>query len=150
MAKDPNGQFHRPYESHIGADWIVKWLLKLLDIRNRKHFTEVGEIQETGTLVTSNNSGIPIHLMTEGRSDDFRKTLLRHPFSSTPPVTCVCWRSYHHLLQTPAWWEFLMGYGDLFLGKKTVLCKDTPAFIANRIGVFGMMAIAGTAWINYS
>ncbi|MGZ8511357.1 MAG: 3-hydroxyacyl-CoA dehydrogenase family protein, partial [Chitinophagaceae bacterium] len=95
-----------------------------------------------GTLVTSNTSGIPIHLMSEGRSDDFKKNFCGSHFFNPP--------RYLRLLEIiptpdtdPLVVDFLMHYGDLYLGKTTVLCKDTPAFIANRIGVYGIMAIFG-------
>lgn len=91
-------------------------------------------------MITSNTSGIPIHMMLEGRSDDFKKHFCGTHFFNPP--------RYLRLLEIiptaqtdPEVVDFLMRYGDLYLGKTTVLCKDTPAFIANRIGVFGMMAI---------
>ncbi|HMT96504.1 MAG TPA: 3-hydroxyacyl-CoA dehydrogenase/enoyl-CoA hydratase family protein, partial [Ferruginibacter sp.] len=102
-------------------------------------FDEVEKYRKPGTLITSNTSGIPIHLMAEGRSDDFKKHFCGTHFFNPP--------RYLKLLEIiptpftdPEVLEFLMHYGDLFLGKTTVLTKDTPAFIANRIGVFGMMA----------
>ena len=93
-----------------------------------------------GTLITSNTSGIPIHLMAEGRSDDFKKHFCGTHFFNPP--------RYLRLLEIiptpytdPEVVDFLMHYGDLYLGKTTVLCKDTPAFIANRIGVFSIMSV---------
>jgi 3-hydroxyacyl-CoA dehydrogenase len=72
--------------------------------------------------------------MAEGRSDDFKKHFAGTHFFNPP--------RYLRLLEiiptkytAPEVTEFLMHYGDLFLGKQTVLCKDTPAFIANRIGI---------------
>ncbi|HMU25432.1 MAG TPA: 3-hydroxyacyl-CoA dehydrogenase/enoyl-CoA hydratase family protein, partial [Ferruginibacter sp.] len=109
-----------------------------LDIK-KSVFDEVEKYRKPGTLITSNTSGIPIHLMAEGRSDDFKKHFCGTHFFNPP--------RYLKLLEIiptpftdPEVLEFLMHYGDLFLGKTTVLTKDTPAFIANRIGVFGMMA----------
>src|SRR5262249_49318495 len=93
-----------------------------------------------GTIISSNTSGIPIHLMTEGRSDDFKNHFCGTHFFNPP--------RYLKLLEIipspytdPAVVDFLMDYGDRFLGKTTVLCKDTPAFIANRIGVFGILVV---------
>ena len=93
-------------------------------------------------MITSNTSGIPIHLLSEGRSDDFKKHFCGTHFFNPP--------RYLRLLEIiptpdtdPAVVDFLMHYGDLYLGKTTVLAKDTPAFIANRIGVYGIMAIFG-------
>ncbi len=137
--KIQTGNFTDHMKDISGADWIIEVVVERLDIK-QSIFTEVEKYRKPGTLVTSNTSGIPIHLMTEGRSDDFRKHFCGTHFFNPP--------RYLRLLEIiptpdtdPGVVEFLMHYGDLFLGKKTVLCKDTPAFIANRIGVFGMMAI---------
>src|SRR5690606_20993599 len=98
--------------------------------------------RKAGTLITTNTSGIPIHMLSEGRSDDFKKNFCGTHFFNPP--------RYLRLLEIiptpetdPAVVDFLMHYGDLHLGKTTVLAKDTPAFIANRIGVYGIMAILG-------
>jgi 3-hydroxyacyl-CoA dehydrogenase len=121
------------------CDWVIEVVVERLDIK-QKIFEEVEKFRKPGTLVTSNTSGIPIHMMAEGRSEDFKKHFCGTHFFNPP--------RYLRLLEIiptpftdPAIVEFLMSYGDLYLGKTTVLCKDTPAFIANRIGVFGMMAI---------
>jgi len=124
------------------ADWIIEVVVERLDIK-QSVFTEVEKFRKPGTLITSNTSGIPIHMMAEGRSDDFKKHFCGTHFFNPP--------RYLRLLEIiptpftdPAVIDFLMHYGDLYLGKTTVLAKDTPAFIANRIGVFGMMAIMNT------
>jgi len=103
-------------------------------------FDQVEQHRKPGSLVTSNTSGIPIHMMLEGRSEDFQAHFAGSHFFNPP--------RYLRLLEIiptakthPEVVDFLMHYGDLFLGKETVLCKDTPAFIANRIGVFSIMAI---------
>jgi len=103
-------------------------------------FEKVEQFRKPGTLITSNTSGIPIHLMTEGRSEDFNKHFCGTHFFNPP--------RYLRLLEIiptehtdAAVIDFLMEYGDVILGKTTVLCKDTPAFIANRIGVFSIMSI---------
>ena len=126
----------------IGSyDWVIEVVVERLDIK-QQIFTEVEKYRKPGTLITSNTSGIPIHLMAEGRSDDFKKHFCGTHFFNPP--------RYLRLLEIiptphtdPAVIDFLMHYGDLQLGKTTVLCKDTPAFIANRIGVYGIMAIFG-------
>jgi len=121
------------------CDWIIEVVVENLDIK-RSVFDQVEKYRKPGTFITSNTSGIPIHLMTEGRSDDFKKYFCGTHFFNPP--------RYLRLLEIipsphtdPAVVDFLMHYGDLYLGKTTVLCKDTPAFIANRIGVFSIMAI---------
>src|SRR5450432_2654444 len=121
------------------CDWIIEVVVERLDIK-MGIFSEVEKFRKPGTLISSNTSGIPIHLMTDGRSEDFKKHFCGTHFFNPP--------RYLRLLEIiptshtdPEVVDFLMHYGDLYLGKTTVLCKDTPAFIANRIGVFGMMTI---------
>ena len=139
VKKISTGNFTDNMKDIASADWIIEVVVERLDIK-QQIFTEVEKYRRPGTLISSNTSGIPIHLMTEGRSDDFKKHFCGTHFFNPP--------RYLKLLEIiptpytdPAITAFLMEYGDLFLGKTTVLCKDTPAFIANRIGVFGMMAI---------
>ena len=137
--KIKTGNFTDNMKDIASYDWIIEVVVERLDIK-QSIFTEVEKYRTPGTLITSNTSGIPIHLMTAGRSDDFKKHFCGTHFFNPP--------RYLRLLEIiptpdtdPAVTSFLLNYGDLFLGKTTVLCKDTPAFIANRIGVFGMMAI---------
>lgn len=120
------------------VDWVIEVVVEKLDIK-KSLFDKVEKFREPGTLITSNTSGIPIHLMLDGRSEDFQKHFCGTHFFNPP--------RYLRLLEIiptqktdPEITEFLMHYGDLFLGKETVLCKDTPAFIANRVGVYAMMA----------
>ncbi|MFT3982070.1 MAG: 3-hydroxyacyl-CoA dehydrogenase/enoyl-CoA hydratase family protein [Ferruginibacter sp.] len=133
------GNFTDNMKDIAGADWVIEVVVERLDIK-QSVFNEVEKYRKPGTLVTSNTSGIPIHLMAEGRSDDFKKHFCGTHFFNPP--------RYLRLLEIiptpytdPEVVDFLMHYGDLYLGKTTVLAKDTPAFIANRIGVFSMMAI---------
>ncbi|MEZ5017973.1 MAG: 3-hydroxyacyl-CoA dehydrogenase/enoyl-CoA hydratase family protein [Flavipsychrobacter sp.] len=120
-------------------DWVMEVVVERLDIK-QKVFEQIEQYRKPGTLVTSNTSGIPIHMMSEGRSEDFRKHFCGTHFFNPP--------RYLRLLEIipapdtdPKIIDFLMEYGDKHLGKTTVLCKDTPAFIANRVGVFGFMAV---------
>ena len=121
------------------ADWIIEVVIERLDIK-KDIYNLVEQYRKPGTLVSSNTSGIPIHLMAEGRSDDFQKHFCGTHFFNPP--------RYLRLLEIiptaktdPAVIDFHLHYGDVFLGKTTVLCKDTPAFIANRVGVFSMMSV---------
>ncbi|MEO6328248.1 MAG: 3-hydroxyacyl-CoA dehydrogenase/enoyl-CoA hydratase family protein [Ginsengibacter sp.] len=121
------------------CDWVIEVVVERLDIK-QSVFTEVEKYRKPGTLITSNTSGIPIHLMAEGRSDDFKRHFCGTHFFNPP--------RYLRLLEIiPTKYtdaevvDFFMHYGDLYLGKTTVLAKDTPAFIANRIGVFSIMSI---------
>ena len=140
--KITTGNFTDNMKDIAGADWIIEVVVERLDIK-QSVFTEVEKYRKPGTLITSNTSGIPIYMMTEGRSEDFKKHFCGTHFFNPP--------RYLRLLEIiptkytdPEVVDFLMHYGDVFLGKTTVLAKDTPAFIANRIGVFGMMAIMNT------
>ena len=98
------------------------------------------QYRKPGTLITSNTSGIPIHLLSEGRSEDFKKHFCGTHFFNPPRYLKLL-----EIIPTPdtdqAVVDFLMHYGDLYLGKTTVLAKDTPAFIANRVGVFAIMDV---------
>ena len=121
------------------ADWIIEVVVERLDIK-KIIYDEVEKYRKPGTLVSSNTSGIPIHLMAEGRSEDFQKHFCGTHFFNPP--------RYLRLLEIiptpktdPSVIDFFMHYGDVYLGKTTVLCKDTPAFIANRVGVFSMMSV---------
>ena len=126
--------------TEIGTcDWIIEVVVERLDIKQQL-FEKVERYRKPGTIISSNTSGIPISMMAAGRSEDFRRHFCGTHFFNPP--------RYLKLLEIiptadtdPALVDFLMQYGDLHLGKTTVKCKDTPAFIANRIGVFGIMAI---------
>jgi len=118
-------------------DWVLEAVVENLDIK-KKVFETVEKYRKPGTLVTSNTSGIPMADMSEGRSEDFRKHFCGTHFFNPPRYLQLL-----EIIPCPATdqavIDFLMHYGDRFLGKTTVLCKDTPAFIANRIGIYSMM-----------
>jgi 3-hydroxyacyl-CoA dehydrogenase len=122
-----------------GVDWTIEVVVENLEIK-KKVYDEVEKYRTPGTLITSNTSGIPIHLMAEGRTDDFRKHFCGTHFFNPPRYLRLL-----EIIPTPATdpsiVSFLMQYGDLYLGKTTVLCKDTPAFIANRVGIYGIMKV---------
>lgn len=133
------GNFEDDMAKIADYDWVIEVVVERLDIKQQV-FETVEKHRKPGTLITSNTSGIPIHLMTEGRSDDFKKHFCGTHFFNPP--------RYLKLLEiiptkdtSPEVVDFLMEYGEQFLGKTTVLAKDTPAFIGNRIGVFSIMSI---------
>src|ERR1700730_1277070 len=133
------GNFDDDLPKIAECDWVIEVVVERLDIK-QKVFDNVEKFRKPGTLITSNTSGIPIHLMAEGRSEDFRKHFCGSHFFNPP--------RYLRLLEIiptpdtdPEVIQFLLEYGDLYLGKTTVLCKDSPAFIANRVGVFSIMTI---------
>lgn len=118
-------------------DWVMEVVVERLDIK-KSIFEKVDTLRKPGTLVTSNTSGIPIHLMAEGRSEDFRKHFCGTHFFNPPRYLRLL-----EIIPTPetdqAIVDFLMHYGDLFLGKTTVLAKDTPGFVANRLGIYALI-----------
>ena len=139
VKKIKTGNFTDNMKDIAECDWVIEVVVERLDIKQAV-FIEVEKYRKPGTLITSNTSGIPIHRMAEGRSDDFKKHFCGTHFFNPPRYLRLL-----EIIPIPHTDElvvdFLMEYGSLQLGKTTVLCKDTPAFIANRVGVFGMMAI---------
>ncbi len=133
------GNFTDDMPKIADCDWIVEVVIERLDIK-KQIFDQVEQYRKPGTFVSTNTSGIPIHLMSEGRSEDFKQHFCGTHFFNPP--------RYLRLLEIipnpdtlPAVIDFMVDYGSRFLGKTTVVCKDTPAFIANRVGVFGFMAV---------
>jgi 3-hydroxyacyl-CoA dehydrogenase len=131
------GNFDDDLAQIKNSDWIIEVVVERLDIKQAL-FERVEKHRKPGTLISSNTSGIPINTMLEGRSDDFQAHFLGTHFFNPP--------RYLELLELiptektkPEVLNFFLHYGDRYLGKTTVLCKDTPAFIANRVGVFGIM-----------
>ncbi|MDD7913298.1 3-hydroxyacyl-CoA dehydrogenase/enoyl-CoA hydratase family protein [Polaribacter ponticola] len=121
------------------VDWIMEVVVERLDIK-KIVFEKLEKYRTPGTLITSNTSGIPIKFMNEGRSEDFQKHFaVTHFFN--PPRYLKLFEVVPGPNCDPAVTDFLMEYGDKFLGKTSVLAKDTPAFIGNRIGIFGIMSL---------
>jgi len=127
------GNFEDDFEKISEADWIIEVVVELLEIK-RKIFESVEKYRKPGSLVTSNTSSIPISILAKDRSDDFKKHFCGTHFFNPP--------RYMRLLEIiPSndskleMIDFFMEFGSNILGKQTVLCKDTTAFIANRIGV---------------
>lgn len=131
------GNFDDDLEKIKKTDWIIEVVVERLDIK-KSVYEKIEQHRKPGTLVSSNTSGIPIHYLIEGRSDDFKKY-----FAGTHFFNPVRYLPLLEVIPTsetdPEIVKFYMEYGAKFLGKTTVLAKDTPAFIANRIGVFSMM-----------
>src|SRR6188768_1447413 len=120
-------------------DWCIEVVVENLDIK-KKVYEQVEKYRTPGTLITSNTSGIPIHLMTDGRSEDFKKHFAGTHFFN-PPRYLRLFEVIPTKHTSTEVTDFLMMYGDLYLGKTTVLCKDTPAFIGNRVGVWGLLKV---------
>lgn len=139
ISKITTGNFDDNMKDIAACDWIIEVVVENLDVK-KSIFEKVEKYRTNGTLITSNTSGIPIHMMAEGRSDDFKSHFCGTHFFNPP--------RYLRLLEIiPTEFthsdviDFLLYYGDKFLGKTTVICKDTPAFIANRVGVYSIMAL---------
>ena len=127
------GNFDDDFEKIADADWIIEVVIERLDIK-KQIFERVDKHRKAGSLVTSNTSSIPINLLCEGRSDDFRKHFCGTHFFN-PPRYLRLFEVIPHDGTDQGVVDFFMHYGDVYLGKQTVLCKDTPGFIGNRIGV---------------
>ncbi|MCC6411654.1 MAG: 3-hydroxyacyl-CoA dehydrogenase/enoyl-CoA hydratase family protein [Saprospiraceae bacterium] len=133
------GNFEDDLSKIADADWIVEVVVERLDVK-KQVFEKIDKLRRKGTLVTSNTSGIPIHLMAEGRSEDFRAHFCGTHFFN--PARYMRLLEIIPTADTSAEVvDFFMHFGDKILGKQTVLCKDTPAFIANRVGVYAMAKI---------
>jgi len=121
------------------ADWIIEVVVERLDIK-MKVFDNIEKHRRKGTLITSNTSGIPIHLMSEGRSEDFKKHFCGTHFFN-PPRYLRLFEIIPGPETSDEVLEFLNEYGEKFLGKISVVAKDTPAFIGNRVGIFSIMSL---------
>lgn len=117
-------------------EWIIEVIIENPKIK-KELFEKVEKYRTKGTPVTTNTSGIPIWMLAEGRSEDFKKYFMGTHFFNPP--------RYLPLLELipgkdtlPGVLDFFIEFGDKYLGKQPVLCKDTPGFIANRIGLFSM------------
>ncbi|WP_010227925.1 3-hydroxyacyl-CoA dehydrogenase/enoyl-CoA hydratase family protein [Gillisia marina] len=121
------------------VDWIIEVVVERLDIK-KKVFEQLDNHRKKGTLISSNTSGIPIKLMSEGRSEDFQKH-----FCGTHFFNPVRYLRLFEIIPGPETSEevldFVNEYGEKFLGKKSVVAKDTAAFIGNRVGIFSIMSL---------
>ena len=148
----PSPVYHKKFASRIttgnlddniakvkDVDWIIEVVVERLDIK-KQVFDNLEKHRTPGTLITSNTSGIPIKFMNEGRSEDFQKHFCGTHFFN-PPRYLKLFEiipgpdTSHEVL------DFLNEYGEKFLGKTSVVAKDTPAFIGNRIGIFGIQSL---------
>ncbi|MCJ7758702.1 MAG: 3-hydroxyacyl-CoA dehydrogenase family protein, partial [Gillisia sp.] len=121
------------------ADWIIEVVVERLDIK-KKVFDNLEKYRKKGTLISSNTSGIPIQQMSEGRSDDFKKNFCGTHFFN-PPRYLRLFEIIPGPDTSDEVLEFLNEYGEKFLGKISVVAKDTPAFIGNRVGIFSIMSL---------
>ncbi|MBG49583.1 MAG: 3-hydroxyacyl-CoA dehydrogenase [Pseudozobellia sp.] len=152
LKSKPSPIYHQKFASRITTgnleddiakvskvDWIIEVVVERLDIK-KQVFENLEKHRTPGTLITSNTSGIPIKFMSEGRSDDFQKH-----FCGTHFFNPARYLKLFEIIPGPKTsqevLDFLNGYGEKFLGKTSVVAKDTPAFIGNRIGIFSIQSL---------
>jgi len=131
------GNFDDDLARCADADWIIEVVAENLEIK-RKLLTRVAEVRKPGAIVTTNTSGLPVHLIAEGMSEEFQQHWLGTHFFNPP--------RYMKLVEvipgpktSPDVLETIGEFCDRRLGKGVVVAKDTPNFIANRIGTFSML-----------
>ena len=133
------GNFTDDFQKISTCDWIIEVVIERLDIKTII-LDQVEKLRKPGSLVSSNTSGIPIHSMIEGRNEDFQKHFCGTHFFNPPRYLKLL-----EIIPTDKTSEevinFFINFGQKYLGKTTVLAKDTPAFIANRIGVFYLQSL---------
>ncbi|ADX67119.1 3-hydroxyacyl-CoA dehydrogenase/enoyl-CoA hydratase family protein [Weeksella virosa] len=133
------GNFDDDLDKIKNSDWVIEVIIERLDIK-KSMFEKVDALRTPGTFITTNTSGIPIHLMAEGRTEDFQKHFCGTHFFNPPRYLKLFEiipgpKTDHKVV------EFFQNYASLYLGKTPVLCKDTPGFIGNRVGVYSMAKI---------
>jgi 3-hydroxyacyl-CoA dehydrogenase len=119
------------------VDWIIEVVVENLVVK-KQVFEKVDQYRKQGSIVSSNTSGISVEAMVKGRSEDFQKHFLGTHFFNPP--------RYLKLLEviptkhtSPEVLSFIKEFGEDVLGKGVVEAKDTPNFIANRIGTYGLL-----------
>src|SRR5690606_23513060 len=133
------GNFEDDLEKIKDSDWVIEVIIERLDIK-KSMFEKVDQFRKEGTLITSNTSGIPIQLMSEGRSEDFQKHFCGTHFFN-PPRYLKLFEIIPGPKTDPSIIDFFTVYAEKFLGKTPVLAKDTPGFIGNRVGVYSMAKV---------
>jgi 3-hydroxyacyl-CoA dehydrogenase len=130
------GGFDQDFDRIASADWIVEAVIEQLEVK-RSLFERIDATRRAGSIVSSNTSGIPIAALAEGRSDDFRRHLLGTHFFNPPRYLRLL-----EVIPTPdtdsGVVERITAFATDRLGKAVVIAKDTPNFIANHIGLYGL------------
>lgn len=149
VSRISTGNFTDDMSRISDCDWVIEVVVERLDIK-QQIFAQVDQHRKVGSLITSNTSGIPIHQLANGRSEDFKKNFCGTHFFN-PARYMALFEVIPHAGTDKDVVDFWMHYGEVFIGKQTVLCKDTPAFIANRIGFYAGNKVAElTAKYNLS
>eukprot|EP01013_Petalomonas_cantuscygni_P006304 TRINITY_DN1724_c0_g1_i2.p1 TRINITY_DN1724_c0_g1~~TRINITY_DN1724_c0_g1_i2.p1 ORF type:complete len:803 (-),score=2.59 TRINITY_DN1724_c0_g1_i2:575-2983(-) len=155
LKSKPSPIYHKDFASRITTgnmeddiakvkdyDWIIEVVIERLDIK-KQVFEKLDKHRTPGTLISSNTSGIPIQFMSEGRSEDFQKHFCGTHFFN-PARYLELFEIISGPKTDPEVLDFLNAYGEKFLGKTSVVAKDTPAFIGNRVGTFSIMSLFHT------
>src|SRR5262249_51638576 len=131
------GNFDDDLKQLADADWIIEAVIEKLMIK-RELLKKVEAVRKPGSIITTNTSGLPVARIAEGFSDDFRASWFGTHFFNPP--------RYMRLLEIiptpesdPNLIDAVAGFSDLRLGKGIVFAKDTPNFIANRVGSFSVL-----------
>ena len=136
------GNFTDDFEKINNYDWIIEVVVERLDVK-KIIFEKVDQFRKKGSLVSSNTSGIPIEMMLANRSDDFKNHFFgSHFFNPARYLRLLEIIPTKHTQKDII--NFMVNFGGKILGKSTVICKDTPGFIANRIGVFAIQELFHT------
>ena len=131
------GNIEDDLEQLKDVDWIIEVIVENLDIK-RSLYEKIDAVRKPGTIISSNTSGISIEAMAEGRSEDFQKHFLGTHFFN-PPRYLKLLEVIPTKMTVPGVLEFMLKFGEDRLGKGVVVAKDTPNFIANRIGTYGLL-----------
>ena len=133
------GNFEDDLKHLSEVDWIIEAVVENLEIK-RALLKKVEAVRKPGTIVSTNTSGLPVAKIAEGFSDDFRKSWLGTHFFNPPRYMRLL-----EIIATPetdrAAIEAVTHFSDVNLGKGVVFAKDTPNFIANRIGTFSVLNV---------
>ncbi|MGZ3585113.1 MAG: 3-hydroxyacyl-CoA dehydrogenase family protein, partial [Ktedonobacterales bacterium] len=132
------GNTEDDFERLSEVDWIIEAVIERPDIKHEV-FGRIEQVRKPSAIISSNTSGLPAHLLVEGRSDDFqRHFLITHFFG---PVRFMKLLELVPCAQSdPEMMRYMGEFGAERLGKGIVYCKDTPNFIGNRIGMYGFAA----------
>ena len=131
------GNFDDDLEKLKDVDWIIEVIVENLEIK-KGLFEKIDAVRKPGTIVSSNTSGVSINAMAEGRSEDFQAHFLGTHFFN-PPRYLKLLEVIPSTTTKPEVVEFMKTFGEDVLGKGVVIAKDTPNFIANRIGTYGLL-----------
>ena len=119
------------------CDWIVEVVLEKIEVKHDV-YKKIDSVRKKGAVVSSNTSTLPLHMLIEGQSDDFAAHfMITHFFN--PPRFMPLMEVVKSPKMSDATYDAMKQFADVALGKTVVECKDTPGFLANRIGVYWLM-----------